>query len=85
MTFFISLELAGPNQFPGIERSTKSLRRKFFAISLAEFAYNLLDVVLRGDNASVDHAFSLDANTCTWPVQVSVQTVQNPGVCVAGA
>jgi hypothetical protein len=36
MTFFISLELAGPSQFPGTERSTKSLRRKFFAISRIE-------------------------------------------------
>jgi|GEM_PF-6379883 len=33
MTFFISPELAGLNQFRGTERSTKSLRRKFFVIS----------------------------------------------------
>lgn len=66
MTFFISLELAGPNQFLGTERSTKSLRRRSFAISLAEFAYTLLDAVLSGFvNASVEQAFSLETNTCS--------------------
>jgi hypothetical protein len=66
MTFFISPELAGLNQFPGTERSTKSLRRKFFAISWAEFAYTLLlEAILSGFvNASVDQAFSLEVNTC---------------------
>jgi hypothetical protein len=43
----------------------KSLPRKFFAISLAEFAYTLVDAVLSGFvNASVEQAFSLDTNTC---------------------
>ena len=69
MTFFISLELAGPNQFPRTERSTKSWPRKFLAISLAEFAYTLLDAVLSGFvNASVEQAFSLNTNKCTLPV-----------------
>ena len=66
MTFFISLELVGLNQFPGTERSTKSWPRKFFAISLAEFAYTLLDAVLSGFvNAFVEQACSMETNTCT--------------------
>ena len=65
MTFFISLELDGLNQFPVTERSTKSLRRKF-PISWAEFACTLLDAVLSGFvNASDEQAFSLEPYTCT--------------------
>jgi GDP-L-fucose synthase len=36
-TFFISLEPGVPSQFPGIGRSTKSWRRKFFAILRVDF------------------------------------------------
>jgi hypothetical protein len=62
-TFFISLEPGGPSQFPGIARSTKFWRKKFFVISRGEFCLRLLEVGLNEFvDASADHAFSQDVS-----------------------